>query len=187
MHGALTDTLARLTERGATVERRDPPYGSATLTFVPRYLAGVAEDAAHYVPSRAMLEPRTRHVAMLGRLFSARRIAQSKALAQRLRATLDEVYADIDVLLMPTIARPAVRAGTWTHRGLVATARGVSTWVPFCAIWNGLAMPAVSVPVGLSADGLPLAVQVVGSDETMLLRVAALIEEASGPRPQPRL
>ena len=50
--------------------------------------------------------------------------------------------------------------------------------IPF----NVTGHPAMSVPVGLAPDGLPVSVQVVGRpfDEAMVLRVARAIETLSG-------
>ncbi|HLJ68650.1 MAG TPA: amidase family protein [Chloroflexota bacterium] len=51
--------------------------------------------------------------------------------------------------------------------------------------WNLVGFPAMAVPAGLSGDGLPLAVQIVGEPGTegTLLAVAAQLEEI---RPWPR-
>jgi Asp-tRNA(Asn)/Glu-tRNA(Gln) amidotransferase A subunit family amidase len=49
-------------------------------------------------------------------------------------------------------------------------------------VFNGLGFPALAMPVGLSKDGLPLSVQIIGQpneDETVLA-VAAALERAFG-------
>ncbi len=48
--------------------------------------------------------------------------------------------------------------------------------------FNLLGNPAVVVPVGMSADGLPIGVQVVGRpfEEELVLSVAAAIERHAG-------
>jgi Asp-tRNA(Asn)/Glu-tRNA(Gln) amidotransferase A subunit family amidase len=53
--------------------------------------------------------------------------------------------------------------------------------------WNLLGMPAVVVPFGLSEQGLPIGVQLVGRpwEEELILEVAARLEEARGPFPGP--
>jgi aspartyl-tRNA(Asn)/glutamyl-tRNA(Gln) amidotransferase subunit A len=47
---------------------------------------------------------------------------------------------------------------------------------------NLAGLPAVSVPAGLTSDGLPLGLQVIGRafDEQLVLRVARSIERAAG-------
>ncbi|TMJ77856.1 MAG: Asp-tRNA(Asn)/Glu-tRNA(Gln) amidotransferase subunit GatA, partial [Alphaproteobacteria bacterium] len=46
---------------------------------------------------------------------------------------------------------------------------------------NLAGLPALSVPAGLSADGLPLGLQIVGRafDEEMVLRVGDVLERAA--------
>jgi amidase len=58
--------------------------------------------------------------------------------------------------------------------------------IAWTALWNVSGNPAASVPVGLAADGLPLAVQLVGriGDEATLLSLSAQLERA---RPWPLL
>ena len=57
---------------------------------------------------------------------------------------------------------------------------------------NLAGLPGISVPAGLSADGLPLGLQVIGRafDESTMLRIAGVLESAAGftarPAPQPR-
>ena len=74
----LETTLGVLHDLGATVSRKDPAYGVIHAAFMPRYLAGVAEDADELVPDQRMLEPRTRQIASVGRRVPARAVAASK-------------------------------------------------------------------------------------------------------------
>jgi amidase len=52
-------------------------------------------------------------------------------------------------------------------------------FVPFPGAWNMTGQPAASVPAGMSINGIPLAVQLVGrpDQEVTLLSLAAEIEE----------
>ena len=52
--------------------------------------------------------------------------------------------------------------------------------IAYTALWNVTGNPAASVPAGVAADGLPLAVQLVGrrNDETTLLSLSAQLESA---------
>ena len=47
---------------------------------------------------------------------------------------------------------------------------------------NLAGLPGISVPAGLTADGLPLGLQLIGRafDEATLLRVARTVEKAAG-------
>jgi amidase len=186
---SLEATLATLAGLGATITQRKPPYGAIQTSFVPRYLAGMAEDADHFVPNRSMLEPRTQHLAWLGRRVSARAVDRAQRQSARMRDRMLAMFADADLLVLPTLSRTAAAAGRWTNRGLVATASGSSRWVPFCPPWNTTGLPALSFPTGLSSAGLPLAVQLVAppGSERLLLGVAAALERARGPFPQPPL
>jgi amidase len=136
-----------------------------------------------------MLEPRTRQLATAGRRVPARAVAASQRKATRLAAQLATTFDDADVLVLPTLSRPAALIGGWMHRGLAGTAKGASTWVPFCMPWNVVGFPALSFPVGLSAAGLPLAVQLVAppDGEQLLMRIAAALERVRGPFPRPTL
>ena len=72
------------------------------------------------------------------------------------------LWDDHDVLLMPMLAEPAVPAQLMEGRGATVTYLWESGWVPFSVLWNSTGQPAASVPAGFAADGLPLAVQLVG-------------------------
>jgi Asp-tRNA(Asn)/Glu-tRNA(Gln) amidotransferase A subunit family amidase len=53
--------------------------------------------------------------------------------------------------------------------------------------WNLLGMPAVVIPFGLTADCLPVGIQIVGRpwDEETILDIAIRLEQARGPFPAP--
>jgi len=52
---------------------------------------------------------------------------------------------------------------------------------------NCLGFPALTIPFGETADGLPVGVQLVGRpwEEELLLELAVQLEEARGPLPGP--
>jgi amidase len=57
-------------------------------------------------------------------------------------------------------------------------------FTPYTAISNVTGSPAISLPLGQRADGLPLAVQLIGrpAQEGSLLALAAQLEAATAPR-----
>ena len=62
--------------------------------------------------------------------------------------------------------------------------------MPYNGIWNVTGQPAAAVPAGLSAEGMPRSVQLVGrpQDEATLLSLAGQLEaERSWPELRPPL
>ncbi|HSL23757.1 MAG TPA: amidase [Vicinamibacterales bacterium] len=85
------------------------------------------------------------------------------------------------VLICPVAAIPAFRHGerSWTVDGTDVEYLDAMTYTHW---FNILGNPAVVVPVGKSADGLPIGVQIVGRpfEEEVILAVAAQIEREVG-------
>jgi amidase/aspartyl-tRNA(Asn)/glutamyl-tRNA(Gln) amidotransferase subunit A len=91
-----------------------------------------------------------------------------------------QYFAGFDLLATPTIALPPFPHPT----GLGPTRVGGQAIDPhlgwlFTWPFNLTGQPAVSIPCGRTADGLPLGLQLVGrhGDDGLLLRVAAALEE----------
>jgi Asp-tRNA(Asn)/Glu-tRNA(Gln) amidotransferase A subunit family amidase len=91
----------------------------------------------------------------------------------------------IPILLSPVCTAPAFSHGAGTWQGLCGFRQTMraSQWL------NLVGFPGISVPMRLSADGLPIGVQLIGrpNEDELLLEVAARLEEARGPFPTPNL
>ena len=111
----------------------------------------------------------------------------------RIRRGWAEFFRDHDVLLCPVIARPPfphLQEGSFNDR--VISIDGVSRPYADLVWWTiliGMAyLPSTVVPVGRTADGLPLGVQVVGpylEDRTTLAVARVLEERCGGVEPPP--
>jgi Asp-tRNA(Asn)/Glu-tRNA(Gln) amidotransferase A subunit family amidase len=92
------------------------------------------------------------------------------------------------VLICPTAAIPAFRHGEreWQVEG--KTVKYLDAW-SYCEWFNLLGFPAAVVPMGFSAEGLPIGVQLVGRpwEEEVVLAVAAKLEAECGPWKGPPL
>ena len=102
--------------------------------------------------------------------------------AQRLRTAmrqeLEGVFARVEALVTPTTrtaAHPIGQPFTQVGGQPVTT---LDLWVGLTAPFNLTGTPAISVPCGFSADGLPIGLQIAGRawDEVTVLRIAAAYE-----------
>jgi len=124
-------------------------------------------------------EPRTWEHAAIGRGYDA----------PRLVAALDGVVAwtrriagwwdDHDLLLTSTLGTPPPAIGHLAWSAPDSALRAI-VFNPLCPVWNWTGQPAITLPVGESADGIPVGVMLVAAygREDLLLRVAAQLEEA---------
>lgn len=103
----------------------------------------------------------------------------------RFIGVLERFLDDVDAWLCPTSASPAV---PHAEPGTPVAVDG--TTVPYlmgglghCAPFNVTGSPAVTLPIGVSAAGLPIGAQLVGRrwDDLRLLAVAERVAEVTGP------
>jgi amidase len=188
---AVEETVRVLTGLGHDVREVDPRYPDPTAAFVPQFFGGVraeSDEVEHF----DRLEPRTRQVYRLGGWVSRRVIDRALAAGERVATKANRVFTGfpgqegVDVLLTPTIGPRPRPVGVLDRGGPVSAALKSTPMIAWTALWNVTGNPAASVPAGLAADGLPLAVQLVGriGDETTLLGLAAQLERT---RPWPLL
>jgi aspartyl-tRNA(Asn)/glutamyl-tRNA(Gln) amidotransferase subunit A len=153
------------------------------------YRAAGARDVAElYERSRAEgFGPEVRRRVLIGAYVLSSGYYDAYYLrAQKLRSLIARDFADAyktcDVLLTPATPGPAFAVGE-------KTADPVSMYLNdvFTVTVNLAGLPAISVPAGLSADGLPLGLQIIGRafDEPTVLRAARALEVAANFRARP--
>jgi Asp-tRNA(Asn)/Glu-tRNA(Gln) amidotransferase A subunit family amidase len=156
---------------GASVEELDFPQLDG-LRVLGSAILGVEAAAFHLPWLRARLDDYGE--------FMRQRVLSNFAygpgafvLAQQARAVLrreaQNLLGRADVLLLPIHPGPVPALGVPAVNGLA---------IPF----NALGWPALTMPAGLGADGLPLSVQLVAAPwaEATLLRAAWSVEQALG-------
>jgi amidase len=178
---AVHQAVQQLERAGHDVVHADPRHDGLLESFLVRYAAGAAGDLAA-LRDPAATERRTRAVAALGRRLDGRPLTRARRLGDTAAARLPRVPGGADVLLTPTVPRPAPPVESL--RGLRTLALA-GRRVGFTTPWNVTGQPALSVPVGLSEEGLPLAVQLIGppGSDALLLSLAAQLEQPVLPRP----
>jgi aspartyl-tRNA(Asn)/glutamyl-tRNA(Gln) amidotransferase subunit A len=174
-HRGISETLAHLRRDGAVVEDVRLP-DLAQFIACSRIIMAAESFAIH----RRDLACRFGDYGEA----AARRFVQGAGIgaadyldAQRLRswlaATVVAALRDNDVLIT------AISLATAPH---FASQAGSVSWPLQASPFNVTGHPALSVPVGLGRNGLPLAVQVVGRpfDEVGVLRVGRAVERMTG-------
>lgn len=176
---AFDDAAELLRSLGHDVQRRDPDFPpTAALSLTARYLRGIHDDVASSMPHPERLEPRTRGMVRLGRLWRRSQIAKLRAGEAAMAARVNGLFAYFDVLLTPGPTHAPWRIGAFHGRGALRTLNAIAPRVPFYGVFNATGQPAASVPMGFDGDGLPTAVQLVGRprDEATLLSLAGQME-----------
>jgi amidase len=161
--------------------RDDPGYPpSLAPKILATWFASAHLDAAEL--DQAALQQRTqRHVALGERTLQRGLVRDADRAAWRERC--QNWFADgrYDVLVTPALATAPPAAEHWSARSWRANMLVNARYAPYEAPWNFAGFPGLVVPVGVRADGLPVAVQLVGPPgaELLLLAVAGQIEEAA--------
>lgn len=101
---------------------------------------------------------------------------------QLISRDIGRFFTSHDVWLTPTLGEPPVPLGTFRYEGgdPFAVRRRMAAFTPFTYVANVTGQPAMSVPLGETAAGLPLGTHWVGrfGDEATLFRLAAQLEAA---------
>ncbi|MEV4132747.1 amidase family protein [Dactylosporangium sp. NPDC049742] len=177
----LSDAVRLLLGLGHDAVRADPTYPPALAAKVlATWFAGAAVDAADLDVSR--LQPRTRrHVALGERALRRGLVKPADRDEWRERCRNWFLAGGHDVLVTPALATAPPRAVRWSERSWSANMLVNARYAPYSAPWNFAGFPAIVIPVGVRADGLPAAVQFVGppGSELLLLALAGQVEQAA--------
>ena len=181
------ETCSRLKEAGHRVTRCAIEHAS----FVPAvYLHIVMAEAMEYhaatldaVPDKYVPAVRTR--LEMGRYVLGEDYVRAMRGREALTAAVDASLADADALLLPSLAIPAPRLGVDSVEidGAKEPVRGIT--LKLTQTFNITGHPALSLPMGVTQDGLPCGCQIVAHRGATreLLRIALACEAQMGPGP----
>ncbi len=178
-------TMDRLCASGIGVERPDVDLSAGHRAF--HVLRGVS-FAANYAPvlrqHRETLGANVVGNIEYGLALGVPAVADAIRTRGELTHRVEALLRQYDVLVCPASIVPAFDAGL----PFVACAAGrqFDTYIDWLSITYGLTLlglPVISIPCGMTADGLPVGIQIVGRarGEADLLSVAAAIEAIIGP------
>ena len=164
----LESIAERLSIAGASVQRVTLP-APFDLYLAVHTVVNLSEASAVHAGwlarDRSDYSPRIRSTTMLGQVLPAWGYLHAGRLRRRMAAQTAAFMADFDALLLPTASNLPPST--------------VTTGDPsFQSPWSLLGLPSMSLPSGVSADGLPFAVQLVARhlDEPTLFRAASWVE-----------
>ena len=188
---AVADAVEVLESLGMSVHELSVPH----MEHVPMVQL-VTARAENLSPADSFLRTRPRDYSpeLLYRQVRALAIpAHAYVTAQRVRRLIceafDRAFEQVDVIVSPAVSMPAETIEE-CKQGYVETAggriplqdargtRGTLCTIPF----NVTGAPAISVPCGFSAQGLPIGLQIAAPhfEEPLLLQVAHAYEQAAG-------
>jgi amidase len=186
---ALSEAAKLCADLGHHVEQADPHVDGPAIipTFLTLATANTAVNlATHPTAGRSAREDEVERVTWLtgqrGLAVTAADYVRATQTAHRLGRQMAAFHQRYDVLLTPGLATMPVKLG-WIDMMLDDFDeywRRVFAFSPFTVWFNITGQPAMVLPLGRSADGRPVAVQLVGrfGDEATLFRLAAQLEQA---------
>lgn len=181
---AVRDAIAVLAGQAAEVIEVTLPLAELVL---PTGFGIVIPEASAYhratlVDRADLYGPATRALLEAGLAMSAVDYLRALQAREAIAAAWRDALAGVDVLAAPTVPAVAVDRDQDVYVWPDGRSEAVlDLYVRTCAPANITGRPAVSVPCGQSADGLPIGLQLVGQpfDERTLLRAAHAFEQAT--------
>jgi Asp-tRNA(Asn)/Glu-tRNA(Gln) amidotransferase A subunit family amidase len=154
---------------------------------VASILVGTTEDLASLSPARVAslgedVSPIARALLKYRFLLPATAVERGHRARSMMRRSLAAAFAGVDVIAWPAVPAPAPPLDNPTVE--LPSGLHAADWANSRAggIANLTGIPGISMPVGLSSEGLPLALQLLGpwgADE-LLLDAAEALERATG-------
>ncbi len=175
---AVEDAARILIEAGAEVEEADPGLPDTRLVFgrlwsvaLGRLVQAVPEARRH------MLDPGLLEVAASADTVPATDMMEAEALRIATAHAMAGLHRRYDLVLCPAVPNGALPADAPTVNPVEAL---WSQWAPWTFVFNLSRQPAISVPLGFRADGMPRAVQIAAAlyRDDLLLRAARTLEVA---------
>ena len=178
---AFDGAAATLKSAGATlVDVALPAFDEATLRWVP--LCGLEAALAHeatFPSRRADYGPDLAALIDLGRSLSGLELGKLQLARAQLKGEIECLLASVDLLLMPVmgVATPSLAGMKAAGRTPQTTAARLRYTAPFDMSGH----PTLTLPGGITADGVPVGFQIVGHafDEAGILAAGHAFQQAT--------
>jgi aspartyl-tRNA(Asn)/glutamyl-tRNA(Gln) amidotransferase subunit A len=175
--GLVRQALEVFRDLGAKVEEKNPGFANPDPIFRTLWFSGAAM-LINAIPAEKhrLLDPGLREVAAEGAKIPAAEILDAHMKRGALGTHMNLFHRDYDLLVTPTLACAAFDVGLEFPPG---KSRWID-WTPFSFPFNLTQQPAASIPCGLTREGLPVGLQLVGPryGDALVLRAARAFESA---------
>ena len=171
-----------LTSLGHDVEEIDVPVPPEAVATFETCWAVLTALSVPPPGTEHLLRPLTRWLMERGRAVSGPDFGLAIGELRRIAARALHSLAAYDIVLTPTLAQPPLRIGEIRDDGDPARDfENQKAFTPWTSAWNLTGMPAVSLPLHVTDDGLPVGVMLAArpAEESLLLSVAAQVEAAA--------
>jgi len=185
VEAAVRTAVATIASLGVRVDRVKLPDVSSLSRECSTPIVAAEAATEHTVllrDRRDEVQPVVYARASAGFSVSAVRYLEAQRIRERFaREFVATAFADADVLLTPTIPEPAPAYAVAKAGSVEEIVARMGRFSRLTRPLNAAGVPAISVPCGWTADGRPLALQIVGRpfDEATVLRVARAYERAA--------
>jgi Asp-tRNA(Asn)/Glu-tRNA(Gln) amidotransferase A subunit family amidase len=143
-------------------------------------LQGEAAQSQHDLLQSGTLEPLLAARLAKGLAITQEQMTEAAAELARLgEDPLDRVFGAADALLLPVMRMRTPSVDSCDPDGPFFSARTLYELSALCRWVNGFGLPAIAIPAGFDADGLPIAVQIVARPkmDRALLELALAIQK----------
>ena len=168
---------------GCEIEDAEPDFNGATESFETlRALGFLQSYGEFYRTRRGDLKDTVQWNVEQGMRLTPEQIARATALRSALYHRMRAFLEEYDFLVCPVNQLPPYPVATEWPREIAGTKMtNYLDWMKSCYFITITSHPAISVPAGFTADGLPVGIQIVGRyrDDAGVLQLAHAFEQAN--------
>lgn len=171
--------IRALAKAGVRIEPIELPFAGALELQQAHWEAGAAWLVSQVPEDRqSLLDPGLQDAALRGSKRHLPEYYRAMVMRQKLGEAMQAKLSTVDVVLTPTLPILAFPAGLLAPPG--AASQEWLEWNPYTYPFNLTRQPAISIPAGWSAEGLPVGLQLATTlyEDDFLMSVACLMEKA---------
>jgi len=165
---------------GVSVEEVDPGFPDLDWAFGVFWMAGMAGRFEDMLAEwEDEMDPLIVDFIRMGQELRAVDFVKAQMLRNDFRDQISRFFSQYDLLLLPTLATTAFKAGVPIAEALDDHPLDARTWSPSTQLFNLSHNPAASIPAGFTEEGLPVGLMIVGRRfcDLTVLQASAAFEE----------